>query len=124
MATTNKGIYYPTSSDQITPLESVFAGVASSIDNAAIISGQQLFTGPAAAAGFLDVSVTFTDTFTVAPRVLVSVKGSINSSVYAASIVGDPTTSGFTARVFRCYGSSPETDLRLVYIASTYNITI
>lgn len=122
MASTNKGIYYPTSADSITPLETIFAGVASTADNAGIVSGSELFTGPSAAGETVSVSVVFTDTFEAAPRVTATVKGSASASVYAVTIVGDPTTSGFTAKVYRCDGSTAETDLYLVWMASTYDL--
>ena len=59
MAITNKGVYYPTSSDQITPLETVLANIADTADNVGSITGQQLFTGPSATGGTVTVAVTF-----------------------------------------------------------------
>lgn len=122
MATTNKGIYYPTSSDQITPLESVFAGVAASADNAGVVAGKQLFTGPSATGDVVTVSVVFTDTFEAGPYVTATVQGGTSVSVYSVTIVGAPTTTGFTAKVFRCNGSTAETDLYLTWTASTYDL--
>lgn len=122
MATTNKGIYYPTSSDQITPLETVFASVAATADNAGVISGSQLFTGPSATGGVVTVNVTFPVTLSAAPHVTATVKGGTSTSVYAVTIVGNPTTTGFTAKVFRCDGSTAQTDLYLTWMASTYEL--
>lgn len=122
MATTNKGVFYPTSSDQIAPLESIFASVAATADNVGVVSGKQLFTGPSATGGVVTVSVTFPETLSAAPYVTATVKGGSTTSVYAVTIVGDPTTVGFTAKVFRCDGSTAETDLYLVWHASTYDL--
>jgi hypothetical protein len=120
MAITNKGVYYPTSSDQITPLETVLANIADTADNVGSITGQQLFTGPSATGGTVTVTVTFPITFSTAPKVIASVKGGAGASVYAATVVGNPTTTGFSAKVFRCNGSTAETDLYLVWSASDY----
>lgn len=120
MATTNKGVYYPTSSDQIAPLETVLANIADTADNVGVITGQQLFTGPSATGGVVTVSVTFPFTLSAAPKVVAGVKGSAGASVYAATVVGNPTTTGFSAKIFRCNGSTAENDLYLVWTASDY----
>ena len=120
MATTNKGVYYPTSSDQITPLETVLANIADTADNVGVISGEQLFTGPSATGSTVNVTVTFPFTFSTAPKVVAGVRAPTGTSVYAVTIVGTPSTTGFTARIFRCNGSTAETDLRLVWTASDY----
>jgi hypothetical protein len=122
MATTNKGVYYPTSGDQIAPLESVFASVAATADNVGVISGKQLFTGPSATGDVVSVTVTFPEALSAAPYVTATVKGATTASVYAVTIAGDPSTVGFTAKVFRCNGSTAETDLYLVWHASTYDL--
>ena len=122
MANTNKGVYYPTSSDVITPLETHFAGLAATADNVGVVSGKTLFTGPSSTGGVVSVSVTFPDALSAAPYVTATVKGGNTTSVYAVTIVGDPTTTGFTAKVFRCDGSTAETDLYLVWHASTYDL--
>ena len=120
MATTNKGVYYPTSSDQITPLETVLANIADTADNVGVISGEQLFTGPSATGSTVNVTVTFPFAFSPAPKVVAGVRAPTGTSVYAVTIVGTTLTTGFTARVFRCNGSTAETDLRLVWTASDY----
>lgn len=120
MAMTNKGVYYPTSSDQITPLETILANIASSADEVGVVTGEQLFTGSGTTGGIVTVNVTFPITFTSAPRVTATVKGGTGSSVYAVTISGEPTTTGFSAKVFRCNGSTAENNLKLVWAASTY----
>lgn len=120
MAITNKGVTYPTSSDNIAPLETHFANLANSADNVGVVTGKQLFTGPSATGGTVDVSVSFATTLSAAPKVVATVQGGTGSSVYAVTILGAPTTSGFTARIFRCNGSTAQTDLQLVWSASTY----
>lgn len=119
-STTNKGIYSPTSSDQIAPLETILANIANTADNVGVVTGQQLFTGPSATGGVVTVSVTFPFALDAAPKVIASVKGSAGASVYAVTVVGDPTTTGFSAKVFRCNGSTAETNLYLVWAASDY----
>jgi hypothetical protein len=120
MAITNKGIFYPTSSDQIAPLETILANIADSVDNVGTVTGEQLFTGPSATGGVVTVNVTFPITFTSSPRVVATVKGGTGSSVYAVTISGDPTTTGFSAKVFRCNGSTAENNLYLVWAANNY----
>lgn len=120
MATTNKGVYYPTSSDQIAPLETILANIADTADNVGVISGENLFTGPGATGSTVNVTVTFPITFDAVPKVVAGVRAPTGTSVYATTIVGTPTTTGFTARVFRCNGSTAETNLQLVWTASDY----
>lgn len=117
MAITPKGITYPTSSDNIAPLETHFANLADKADNAGIIAGKQSFTGPSATGGTVDVTVT--QSFSSAPHVVASVQGPTGSSAYSVTILGDPTTSGFVARVYRLNGSTAQS-LKLVWHASTY----
>lgn len=120
MAMTIKGVYYPTSSDQITPLETILANIAESADEVGVVTGEQLFTGSGTTGEIVTVTVTFPITFASAPRVTATVKGGTGSSVYAVTISGEPTTTGFSAKVFRCNGSTAENDLKLVWAASTY----
>jgi hypothetical protein len=117
MAITSKGITYPTSSDNIAPLETHFANLASTADNAGVIAAKQSFTGPATTGATVDVTVT--RTFSSAPYVVASVQGPAGSASYAVTILGAPTTSGFVARVYKLSGSSAES-LNLVWHASTY----
>ena len=120
MAITNKGVTYPTSSDNIAPLETHFANLANTADNIGIISGATTFTGPTATGGTVDVAVTFGDILASAPNVTLTVQGSSTASPYSATILGAPTTTGLTARIFRLAGSSAEANLKLVWMASTY----
>lgn len=127
MATTTKGIVYPTSGDNIAPLETHFHSMATSIDTAlgdvvteiglSPVAGIQSFTGSASTGGTVDVSVTFPESFTVAPTIVVSVEGSGSMSPYFAYILGTPSISGFTARVYRVAGTTAETNLFLHWMA-------
>lgn len=119
MAITNKGIPYPTSSDNIAPLETWFANLAAKADNVGIVSGSKDFTGPDATGSTVDVAVTFTNPLATAPVVTATVQGGSASSVYAVTILGAPTTTGFTARVYRLNGSAA-TALKLSWMASTF----
>lgn len=117
MAITTKGITYPTSSDNIAPLETHFANLASTADNIGIIAAKQSFTGPATTGATVDVTVT--QSFSAAPHVVASVQGPTGSAAYAVTILGEPTTTGFVARVYKLSGSTAES-LKLVWHASTY----
>lgn len=127
MAQTTRGISYPTSGDNIAPLETHFHSMATSIDGAiddvvtevgkSPIAGIQSFTGPASTGATVDVSVTFPTSFTVAPTVVLSVEGSGTMSPYFAYILGTPSISGFTARVYRVAGSTAETNLYIHWMA-------
>lgn len=115
MATTSNGIIYPTSGDNIAPLETHFANLANSVNTAidevtggagaTIKYGTETFTGPAAANGAVTVTVTFPTAFLAAPVINLSVQG--NSS-YVATIYGSPSLSSFVARVYRLDGSTAE----------------
>jgi hypothetical protein len=120
MPTTSKGVYYPSSSDQISPLQTILGNIASTADNIGMITGEQQFTGPSATGETVTVNVTFASALSAAPKVFITVKGGTGASVYAATILGDPTVNGFSAKVFRCNGSTAETNLKLVWAASTY----
>lgn len=118
MATTTKGIVYPTSGDSIAPLETHFSALASSVNTVLTrASGAQTFTGPAATGGLQSVSVSFPSAFTTAPKVTATVQTTDALSAYAVNIVGDPTTSGFTAVVYRLNGSGANAGLKLIWHA-------
>lgn len=127
MASTVLGITYPTSSDSIAPLETHFANLASSTDDAiqevidSIGSSSQVgatsFTGPASSGASVSVAVTFSTAFTTVPVVVTTVQGSGSASTYIATIAGSPTVNGFTAKVWRVDGSTAETDLKLNWMA-------
>jgi len=110
MATTPKGIVYPTSSDQITPLESVFAAMATSVDEAIPLSGSYSlqFTGNSAATQV--VSVVFGQTLSTAPdKIQVTVRGPVSSSSSYVPTVTNSTTEGCTVNVYRIDGSGTQT---------------
>jgi hypothetical protein len=118
MATTSKGIVYPTSSDNIAPLETHFSALASSVNTVLVrASGTTQFTGPAAAGGIQSVSVSFPSAFSTAPKVTATVQTTDALSGYAVNIVGAPTTTGFTAMVYRLNGSGANSGLNLVWHA-------
>lgn len=114
--TTSRGVYHPTSGDQIAPLETHFALLASSVNDRLAVSGAKSFTGPASTAGTVTVSVTFANAFTSAPLITASVQGNGASSAYVATIY-NVTTTGFSAIVYRVNGSTAETGLKLNWIA-------
>lgn len=127
MAETTRGIVYPTSGDNIAPLETHFSALASTTDAAlddlaAEIGttakvGYKNFTGPTAAASTVDVAVTFPTAFTSAPYVVCTVQGGASSAPYFAYILGTPSINGFTARVYKMSGTTAQTDLYLHWMA-------
>lgn len=120
MAITSKGITYPTSSDNIAPLETHFANLANRADNVGVVAGSQLFNGPATTGASVDVSVNFGQTLSSTPLVTAVVQGSSAVSAYSVTIVNAPSTTGFTAKVYKLSGGSVESNLYLVWMASTY----
>lgn len=118
MAITTRGIIYPTSSDNIAPLETHFANLASSTNTAidtlasgipaATLAGSTSFTGPAATGSSVTVAVTFPSTLTSAPKVVATVQGGTSVSPYAVAIAGSPSTGGFSATVYRIAGTTAE----------------
>lgn len=134
MALTDKDIYYPTSGDNIAPLETHFATLAQSVDDAIVIledaseaiatdlqalddrvglisqRGTNIFSGPTSTTTPVNVSVTFPlgGYFTSAPVVTATVSGSSSASAYFP-VLHTITTSGFQARVWRTTGTTAET---------------
>lgn len=96
MATTPKAIYYPTASDQVAPLHTVFAGLASSVDEALPTSGTEAvnFTGTTAGAT-QSVTVTLAEALPAAPSLVqVTVRGPVSgSSAYFGTVTNSTTTS-------------------------------
>lgn len=119
MAVTNKGVVYPTSSDNIAPLETHFANLASSADNIGVIAGRTQFTGPDATGSTMDVEVTFASTAPLNSKVTANVETTANGSCYAVTLLESPTVNGFKVRVYRLNGSTPEA-LKLAWIVSSY----
>lgn len=103
MATTTKGIYYPTSTDTITPLESVFATVASSVDAAIPLSGSEPVVFNGTSAGNTQVAtVSFPSELSVAPdKIQCSVRGPVSGSSSYVATVTNSTTTNFTVTIYR-----------------------
>lgn len=118
MATTSKGIVYPTSSDNIAPLETHFANLANSVDTAlgtvsgsipaSVVAGATSFTGPAAAGASVSVTVTFPSTFASIPKVVATVQGAGGVTPHVVTIAGSPSTGGFSATVYKIAGTTAE----------------
>lgn len=118
MASTTRGIIYPTSSDNIAPLETHFANLANSVEEAlddivtgtgaTVTTGATSFTGPASTGSTVNVTVTFPSVRSTVPNVVCTVRGPSPTSAYIATISGSPTTGGFTATVYKASGSSAE----------------
>lgn len=121
MANTIKGITYPTSSDSIAPLETHFANLANSADNAGVISGSFSFTGPANSTTPVNVVVPYGVTLSGNPVVVCNVRGGASASGYVVTISGAPTTTNFTARVHRLSGTGADSALFIDWMASDYN---
>ena len=122
MATTSKGIYYPTSSDNIAPLESHFAGLASSVNTALgkIQSGVTAsFTGPEDPGDSLSpTSITFPVAFANSPAIIATVSGGSSAVQSYNVVIHTFGTTGFTAKVFKTNGNgTAETGLRVHWIA-------
>lgn len=120
MAVTKKGIDYPTSSDNIAPLETWIQGIADGADNVGVVSGSQSFAGPTDAATPVTVTITFAaGLFATAPKVIAAVEGSAAATPYIANVYGTPTTTSCVVKVNRISGTTGET-LKLTWLASTY----
>lgn len=140
MASTTKGIVYPTSGDNITPLETHFASLAQSADDAIIDletsvntvqdnidalelavgkipqTGKFTFTGPTSTTVPVNVTITLPGGyFTIAPTIVATVSGSSTASAYFA-VTHSVTTSQFQARIWRTTGTTAES-LALHWIA-------
>lgn len=116
MAITSKNIYYPVSTDQITPLESVFSTMASSIDAALPLSGTQAVTYTATAGNTQSVTVTFASALSAAPtKILCTVRGPASGSSSYIVTVTNSTTTNFTALIYRLGGSTGTQSLTLTW---------
>jgi hypothetical protein len=141
MAETSKGIIYPTSGDEIAPLESHFASLASTTDTALIAvdtaidgvdtdlqdfkdevglivqTGSFSFTGPTSNTTPVDITVTLpAGYFSAAPIVVGTVVGINTSSAYFP-VLHTITASQFQARIWRTTGSTADTALKLNWMA-------
>lgn len=115
--TTSRGLVYPTSGDNIAPLETVFATLATTADAAIPLIGQESFTGPINTTTPSVLSVTFPSAFASAPIVVASIVGTSSSPGYVVTIYA-VTTTGFSARVARLSGTATTGEnLKLQYLA-------
>lgn len=109
MAITSKGIYYPTSSDAVAPLEAVFSTVASSVDAAIPLSGASPLTFTTVGPGSQTTTVPFGRTFSIAPtKVQVTIKGPASGSSPYVATVTNISTTGFTVLIYRLTGTDTE----------------
>ena len=140
-AETSKGIIYPTSGDNIAPLESHFGSLASTTNDALIeldgiigdvdddlqgfkvevgvvpATGSFSFTGPTSTTVPVDLTISLPSPyFSTAPTVVATVSGISTSSAYFA-VLHSITTSQFQARVWRSTGTDSDTALKLNWIA-------
>jgi hypothetical protein len=140
MASTDKGIVYPTSGDNIAPLETHFASLAESVDEAILVlegdieqnsedietlrddigtilkSGSFAFTSPTSTATPVNITVTLpSGHFASAPTVIATVSGLSTSGPYFP-VIHSVTGSQFQARVWRMSGTTSES-LTLNWIA-------
>lgn len=119
MATTANGIYYPTSSDNIAPLESVFSTMATSVDAAVkkIESDKSTAFSVGTTVGNANtVAITFASAFATVPSIVGSVEMTAAGSAYSVSFHGASTT-GCTAKVTRVAGTTNDGNLFVNYIA-------
>jgi len=113
MATTTNGIYYPTSSDNIAPLESVFATMATSVDTAVkrIQSGRSSAITVGTTVGNSNTTtITFSPAFSAAPFITGNVQMTASGSAYNVSFFGVSAT-GATAKVTRVAGTTSDGNL-------------
>ena len=119
MATTTNGIYYPTSSDNIAPLESVFSTMATSIDTAVkkIQSGTTTAITVGTTVGNSNTAaITFATAFAAAPSIVGSVQMTATGSAYTVNFFA-VTTTGCTAKITRVAGTSDDGNLFVNWIA-------
>lgn len=133
MASTDKGIVYPTSGDNIAPLETHFASLAQSVDDAIVVvddvvadidtdlqafktsvgnitqTGSFAFTGPTATATPVNITITLpSGYFSTTPVVVATVSGTNTASGYFP-MLHSITSSQFQVRVWRITGTAAET---------------
>jgi hypothetical protein len=139
MAETLRGITYPTSGDNIAPLETHFASLAGTADDAigvvqedlALVnadlqdfktqvsspaSGSFSFAAPTSTSTAVNITVTLpSGYFSLAPLVVACISGPSDASPYTATI-HTVTASQFQAKIVRISGSTAQT-LGLNWIA-------
>lgn len=119
MAVTTRGIAYPTSSDNIAPLESHFAVLAGSVDDALAKSqsgSTDVFTLGTTVGTSTTIAVVFEDEFLETPNVMGSVITATSGSAYVVNFYNVSVT-GFTAKVTRVFGTSNDGNLKVNWIA-------
>lgn len=115
MATTTRGIYYPTSSDNIAPLESHFSVLAGSVDTALAKSKSGTtaeFTLGTTVGTATTVSISFPVAFATIPTITGTVQTAISGSAYVVNFF-NVTASGATAKVTRVFGTSDDGNLKV-----------
>lgn len=120
MANTTKGITYPTSGDNIAPLETHFANLADTADNVGVVSGVESITGPTAAASPVTITVSFPYTLDSVPNITATIGGSAGSNPYIVTVYSTPSTTQFVAKVHCLSTISSAETLNLYWMASTY----
>jgi len=118
--TTTKGVTYPTSSDNIAPLESHLQTIAEGADSVGILSGTYSVAGgdvPQNTGDSNNVAINFGETMDSAPKVTCTVEGISSSSNYSVMVVGPTTTTSFTAKIYRLSGSGADT-IKIIWHAS------
>jgi hypothetical protein len=110
MAITSKGIFYPTSGDQVAPLEAVFAAVSSSVDNAIPLSGISPLQFNGTGAGSSQVlTVVFDNELPLAPnKIQATVRGPVSGSSSYVATVTNSSTTGFTVILYRLNAGSSQ----------------
>jgi hypothetical protein len=115
MATTTRGIYYPTSSNNIAPLESHFSLLAGSVDQAMAKSKSGTtaeFALGTTVGTATTVTVTFPAAFASIPTITGTVQTLISGSAYVVNFF-NVTASGATAKVTRVFGTSNDGNLKV-----------
>lgn len=140
-AETSKGIIYPTSGDEIAPLETHFSALASTADDAIVAleevvdgvdadlqefklevgliaqTGSFSFTGPTSTTVPVELTITLpSGYFATAPTIVATVSGITTSSAYFP-VLHSVTASQFQARIWRTTGTDSDTALKLNWIA-------
>ena len=119
MATTTRGIYYPTSSDNIAPLESHFSLLAGSVDDTLAKSksgSTSTFTLGTTVGTATTITITFPAAFATIPVITGSVQTAISGAAYVVNFF-NVTATGATAKVTRVFGTSNDGNLRVNWMA-------
>lgn len=118
--TTTKGVTYPTSSDNIAPLETHLQTLAQGADSVGVLSGSYSVDSgdvPQNTGDSQSVVISLGATMDSAPKVTCTVEGVSSSSNYSVMVVGPTTTTSFTAKIYRLSGSGADT-IKIIWHAS------